>query len=249
MSTDDSTTTADDDRRTQLGRRAGTAADRHDGEQTQLGQRGRPGEAASPSGTSDTQLGRRGEQNGQETGLGRRVRGEQDPGPVPDDEGVVRFGPGVPRTPAASPTWSATRERQGAARRRRRPRWIGALITVALVAGVLAYLLTRTGDPLQAHAQSVTAAVGPGQCDTVVDVVGTIATNGRAGSVTYEWVRNDGQPTSVLSQTVPDGTDSTQVHLQWSFSGRGRFDARATLRVLDPAPVSEAVGTFTYSCG
>jgi hypothetical protein len=159
---------------------------------------------------------------------------------------VVRFGPGVPRTPPTSPEWS--RPTAPASRKKRRRPWIGALVTIALVAGVLVWLLTRGSDPVQAHAQQVTASSPPGACDTVVDVVGTIATNGRPGSITYQWIRNDGQPTDVLTQTVATGATSTQVHLQWSFSGHGRFNAVATLRVLDPAPASEASGAFTYSC-
>lgn len=129
---------------------------------------------------------------------------------------------------------------------RRRP-WIGALVTIALVAGVVAWLLTHGGPPLEARAAQVTADSRAGACDTAVDVVGTITTNGRPGSITYQWVRNDGQPTDVLTQTVAAGATTTQVHLQWSFSGRGRFNAVATLRVLDPAP-SEARGAFAYSC-
>lgn len=124
---------------------------------------------------------------------------------------------------------------------------MSGLLTAVIVAGVVAYLLAQGRDPLQVEASSV-AAVSPGQaCDTTVDVVGTINTNGRPGTVRYQWLRNDGQPTAVLSQSVPAGSTTVPVHMQWSLSGQGRFVAQARLRVLDPGP-TESVGGFTYSC-
>jgi hypothetical protein len=244
---------------TQLGRRRGVDGDpTPSADGTQLGRRRRDLEEA-PRGTeteSGSRSGTDSDASRNDTGdtrLGQRQR-SADPVPRPtetpaDGDQVIRFGPGVPRAPATSPQWaSSSGSRPAAARRPHRRGWVGALITIALVAGVLAFLLTRETDPVGARAESVTAASVPGACDTVVDVVGTIATNGRPGSISYQWIRNDGQPTSVLTQDVPDGATSTQVHLQWTFSGQGRFDARATLRVLAPSPTSEAVGAFTYSC-
>jgi hypothetical protein len=93
----------------------------------------------------------------------------------------------------------------------------------------------------------VTAAVAPGVCDTDVDVVGTVTTDGRAGTVRYQWLRSDGQTTEPQVQSVAAGTTTSQLHLLWSVSGHGRLPARATLRVLEPTPI-EASGGFTYSC-
>ena len=80
-----------------------------------------------------------------------------------------------------------------------------------------------------------------------VDVVGTVTTDGRAGTFTYQWLRSDGQVSAELTGSVADGVTSTQVHLMWTFSGPGTYPASATLRVLRPDPV-EAVGHLTYSC-
>jgi hypothetical protein len=249
-----------DPRVTRVGRRGsspddGAATPSRAASATRLGRRAVSSPAAE---TDDTRLGRREAGTGHETQVGRRAEpavdgggtrlGRRRPDAVetgPGDQGVVRFGPGVPRTSPASPEWSARPDTK--ARRRRRP-WIGGLITVAIVAGVIAWLLTRGADPIQAHAAQVTASSPAGACDTTVDVVGTIATNGRPGTITYQWNRNDGQPTDVLTQSVASGATDTQVHLHWSFSGHGRFAAVATLRVLDPGPASETAGTFTYAC-
>ncbi len=79
-------------------------------------------------------------------------------------------------------------------------------------------------------------------------MVGTVQTNGKAGTFTYQWVRSDGQTSAVLDQSVTSGVASTQVHLYWSFSGQGTLDVSATLKVLAPTPL-EATGEFTYACG
>ena len=93
----------------------------------------------------------------------------------------------------------------------------------------------------------VTANPAAASCGTTVDVVGTVTTDGHGGTFRYEWLRSDGQQSEVLTQTVPRDTTTTQVRLNWAVSGQGRFDGRATLRVLDPAP-AEAQGGFTYAC-
>lgn len=227
---------------------------------TQLGARRRATDEASPEPTptpsGDTQLGAR-----------RRAAGEDPPAPTPAGEGtalgarprtsdaasppdeVVRFGPGVPAREPTAPTWRGSSTTSGTrtrARRRKRP-YIGALITLALLAGVIAFLLLRQSNPLVVESVRVEAPSAAGRCDSVVDVVGTVTTNGRGGTLQYQWLRSDGETTAVLTQSVSDGTPTTQVHLQWSVSGRGRFPAQAVLRVLAPTPL-ESAGGFTYSC-
>ncbi|WP_433781601.1 hypothetical protein ACQPX6_17635 [Actinomycetospora sp. CA-101289] len=165
--------------------------------------------------------------------------------PATADDEVVRFGPGVPAATAV-PGWSTPAG--GAGTRRRRPRrWVGGLLTLLIVAGVVAFLLLRGGSSVAVQRVDVRAAPASASCDSTVDVVGTLTTDGRAGSVRYQWLRSDGQTSEVLSQTIAGGTTATDVHLQWSVTGQGRLAATATLRVLDPTP-AEASGGFTYSC-
>jgi len=183
----------------------------------------------------------------QETQLGQRARGRgRSREAVP---ARLRFGPGV-GTAAPPPTWQAASKR-----RRRRPRrgrlraLVSGLVTLALAGGVAAYLWRQQADPLVVTGAVVAPAEDPGdQCDLTVDVVGTIQTNGQPGTITYQWIRSDGETSAVLDQSVPAGRFSTQVHLFWSFSGQGRYDATATLRILAPTGV-EAAGQFTYACG
>jgi hypothetical protein len=234
-----------DERATQLGRRhrepdrtpdsapastGGGAEERESG--TRLGRRRAP-EQAGP-GSAGTSAGDRVAPTAEERELGSRAN------PTGEDE-VLRFGPGVP---ASSPAWAAA----APARRRRPRRWVGALLTLGIVVGVVLVLLLRGGEPIAVQGVGVRALPAEAGCDTTVDVVGTITTNGRAGTVRYQWFRSDGQSTEVLAQSVASGATSTDVHLQWSVSGQGRLDATATLRVLEPAGAGEGSGSFTYRC-
>jgi hypothetical protein len=86
-----------------------------------------------------------------------------------------------------------------------------------------------------------------GTCDVQYDIVGTITTNGKAGTIAYEWLRSDGQQSGTLKQSVTAGQTSTTVHLYWKFTGKGSMTATATLRVLDPTQIDGAA-QFLYSC-
>ncbi|GAA4790456.1 hypothetical protein GCM10023200_26760 [Actinomycetospora chlora] len=206
---------------------------------TAMGQRRAERERAEPAGT--------------QAGQGR-ARPAEPPSSAPaasptgDDE-LVRFGPEV-SAEATVPGWSSPTSPpgRGTGTRRRRPgRWVGGLLTLLIVAGVVAFLLLRAGSTVGVRGVEVRAVPPTASCDTTVDVVGTLVTDGQAGSVSYQWVRSDGQTSEVLTQTIASGVTSTDVHLQWSVTGRGRLDATATLRVLAPRPV-EGSGGFTYSC-
>jgi hypothetical protein len=227
---------------------------------THLGHRSRNGTdaAAAPESPSSaaTALGKRRaapEQAGTRAGRRSPETDERPPetpaaSPTSDDE-VVRFGPGVPAA-ATVPGWSSPTSStgRGTATRARRPRrWVGGLLTLLIVAGVVAFLLLRGGSSVAVQRVDVRAVPATASCDTTVDVVGTLVTDGSAGSVRYQWVRSDGQTSEVLTQTIASGVTSTDVHLQWSVTGQGRLAATATLRVLDPAP-TEGSGGFTYSC-
>jgi hypothetical protein len=120
-------------------------------------------------------------------------------------------------------------------------------VVALLLIGAALWLLLRP-DPFGARATGVAPVVPPGDaCDVTVDLAGAIATNGAAGTVRYRWERSDGQTSAVLSQPVESGATTTDVHLLWTLSGRGTYDARAVLHVLEPTP-SDAVGGFTYRC-
>jgi hypothetical protein len=166
----------------------------------------------------------------------------------------LRFGPGVPpagprpvgrATPPAAPTPPPGRPPN----RRRRRAVLSGLLTLALAIGVVGVLWWRQRDPLDVTAAEVTTTIPAGSaCDVTVDVVGTVRTNGRAGTFSYRWVRSDGGRSEVLDQSVAAGVSSVRVHLYWTFRGRGTYRATATLQVVRPT-ATEAAGVYTYACG
>lgn len=192
-----------------------------------------------------------------------RRRGEADPGesaarsgPVPAEERVTRLSSGrsspvdrpttarASRTDSPHPAWPTPVPRRPLARR---PRGGSAGAAAFAVIAVLVFLFAGR-SPLHVTGASVAPAADPaGSCDTTVDVIGTVATNGRPGTLAYRWLRSDGETSTELTQPVAEGVTSTQVHLMWTFSGAGRYPASATIQVLRPDPV-DAVGHFTYSC-
>lgn len=190
---------------------------------------------AAPASTGQTQLGR------------RRVVDEVEPKGSATHLGARRSA--APRGVAAAPATAPGRQPRPAPRRRL-SRLLGVLNTaVALVlVGVALWMLFGRTEPLVARAATVAPATPLGDaCDVTVDIVGTITTNGEPGSVRYQWIRSDGQTSAELVQPVERGATTAQVHLLWTLSGRGTYQAQAVLRVLEPAP-SEVAGGFTYRC-
>lgn len=207
---------------------------------------GTPGVAASPAAAgpsaydAPTQLGR--DRAGGAAAGPHPAAGQPRPA-EPAGGRELRFGPGV--AAARPPAWQSAPPRR---RGRRLRAVLGGLLTLAIVAAVGGYLWWQRQNPLAVTAATVAPAEPPGdQCDVTVDVVGTVQTNGRPGTITYQWIRSDGETSGVLDQTVAAGAASVQVHLFWSFSGQGRYDATATLQILAPSPM-EASGGFTYDC-
>lgn len=199
----------------------------------------------------------RAEENSHElaTRLGQRASGRSSEAPRAPGE-VMRFGAGV----APPPAWDGGTARKSSPRRARRglKRRITSLISGSLTIGVLAavgwYLLRDRLDPLAVEGASAVVSAEAGAvdgvisaCDTQVDVVGTITTNGRSGAIEYEWIRSDGRTTGIIVERVGKGTDTAQVHLFWEFKGRGKYDAVATLKVHSPTP-AQASTRFTYLC-
>jgi hypothetical protein len=131
--------------------------------------------------------------------------------------------------------------------RRRLISIFSAVITVVILA-IVGYFVIQRLAPLQITSVAVGIAqpLPANACDTRVDVVGTITSNG-GGTFTYRWVRSDGAATEVLSETVPFGTEVSQIHLFWQFSGKGTLKAKATLEILTPQAASTST-EFTYNC-
>lgn len=174
--------------------------------------------------------------------------------PAPGE--LLRFGPGVP-VPAttvdlsqATAVWRGeTQPSDGDAARRRRRRLITWLLPLLVLIAVLAILLwQRSGSPLTVSDAAVGAAAPSLSCDGTATITATIHTNGANGTITYRWRRSDGTSSDTLRQQAAKGSTDVHVVLLWSFHGKGKVDATATLDVLSPNELSAST-TFVYSCG
>ncbi|MGW2615075.1 hypothetical protein [Streptomyces sp. NPDC001500] len=159
---------------------------------------------------------------------------------------VLRFGPGVTaavarRTDRTLPTLPPAPPRPP---RRVRRHALPALVLICVIA-FLAW--QRLGPPLTAGAVRVSAAPAALGCDGTADIVGLVATNGRAGTLSYRWTRSDGTTSGVLREVLVRGQKQARLHLLWTFQGRGHYAARAELRVLSPVDRT-AVTRLTYDC-
>ncbi|GAA1993258.1 hypothetical protein [Kitasatospora viridis] len=170
------------------------------------------------------------------------------------EEGLRRFGPGVPAAavevpPRVAALWQGDEESGSASGKpagRRFKRW---LVPVLILLAVLAFLLWQwRPHPLTVTGLSVRSSTAAQGCDSTAVVTGTLDTNGGSGTVTYRWHRSDGTVSADLTQTVARGSRHTDVVLRWTFEGKGSMTATATLDVLSPTPRTAAT-TFTYACG
>ncbi|MFF8288865.1 hypothetical protein ACF068_06465 [Streptomyces sp. NPDC016309] len=159
------------------------------------------------------------------------------------DGSVLRFGPGVtaaavapfPVEPAPAPA------RRGGGPRRY------ALAAAVLVA-VIGYLLfQRYGPGIEVRDLTVTTDPSGPACGAAADVVALVRTNGRAGTLTYRWVRSDGTRSEQLTERVAGGHREATLHLLWTFQGPGHYPAEARIELLEPARRTAAVA-FTYDC-
>jgi Protein kinase domain len=171
---------------------------------------------------------------------------------------------GRPRTAAAGrhARWPVPPPRTGPAgrhtrwptpppRRLKRRRWraaVSTFVTAVILAAVGVILWQRAHDRLTVTAVSVATAQAPGnRCNITVNVVGTIETNGRGGTVSYEWIRGGGLTSVVSAVTTTTGRAKARVYLRWTFRGSGTYHGEATLRVLAPE-VASGHTAFTYLC-
>jgi hypothetical protein len=170
-------------------------------------------------------------------------------GPPGGDEISLRFGPGVP--PKKSPLVKTWRAGQRPVRRRRGwPRnLISSLVTIVIVGGAVWWLLLRPGPGLEVTAIEVQTPQTTQRCDTTVEVVGVLTTNGERGQVTYRWVRSDGDESGVLQATAERGEREVSIPLHWRVTGPGRLRAVATLELLTPGvSTRRASAAFDYVC-
>jgi hypothetical protein len=153
-----------------------------------------------------------------------------------------------PRTAAAG---RHTRWPTPPPRRLKRRRWRAAASTfvmAAILGAVGVILWQRAHDQLSVTAVSVATAQPPGaRCNVTVNVIGTIETNGRGGTVSYEWIRGGGLTSPVSAVTAATGHATVRVYLRWTFRGSGTYHGEATLRVLTPE-VASGHTAFTYLC-
>ncbi|MFI7071695.1 hypothetical protein [Micromonospora sediminicola] len=168
--------------------------------------------------------------------------------PAPASGGELRFGPGVPATPPPPPAWPVAPPI-----RPPRPLWrrvvsvLSTLLTAALLVTVGLYLWQRL-RPLEVEQVAVAVPRPPGiACDVTVDVVATVRTNGRAGTIRYQWFRSDAPPGALLSERVGSGQRTATLTLRWTFSGVGATTGTATVNIIEPAPV-QAGTRVSYRC-
>jgi hypothetical protein len=160
----------------------------------------------------------------------------------------LRFGPGVPPAPVATPAWPAT-----VPPGRTRPVWrrlvslLSSLLTLALVAVVGFYLWQRL-RPLQVESATVAVPRPAGnRCNVTVDVVATVHTNGRSGVIRYQWFRSDASPGAVLTEQVGSGQRTATLTLKWRFDGVGATTETATVNIIEPSPI-QAGTKVAYGC-
>jgi hypothetical protein len=156
--------------------------------------------------------------------------------------------------PAVWPSFADSQEmyahlRSDKPRRRRGRRgskvWSAVLLGLLLLAAFLAW--RRSGPPLSVTGVSTRVSPGHVGCNETAVVVGTIRTNGSAGSVRYRWRRSDGVSQEPEELRISQDARSTEVVLRWTLRGHGRLDASAVLQVLFPTR-SDATSRFTYTC-
>ncbi|MFF3846587.1 hypothetical protein [Streptomyces sp. NPDC002328] len=168
---------------------------------------------------------------------------------APADGTVLRFGPGVTAALAhrPPPTLPTVTPPPAPPRRRRllRRHALPALVVTAVVA--YTYWWEHDTAPVSVREVSVTAARPSLGCGMTAEIVGVVRTDGRPGTLSYRWVRNDGTASDVRHATLERGRGEARFRLSWTFQGQGRRTAEAELRLLSPVERSAAV-TFTYAC-
>lgn len=159
---------------------------------------------------------------------------------------LLRFGPGVTAALTHRSHLTLPAVRQNAPRRRRGVRRHALpLLVLIVVVSFLAWQRSATGPGLEKV--SVSTRQTTLGCGRTADIVGTLTTDGRPGTVTYRWVRSDGTTSGVLREVLSRGQKRARIHLLWTFEGKGTYEATAALRILTPEARTASV-RFTYDC-
>jgi hypothetical protein len=161
--------------------------------------------------------------------------------PPGQNQDIVRYGPGVPATPApgraelaAERAWHGTGPARPPSRRGERWRRLAsAALTIALLAASAVVLYVRFHHPpFRVTGVAITHQASTG---CVTEVTGRIGTNGSAGTVSYQWLFRSGQPSSrPLDQSVAAGERAVYVTVTLQGSGQGSASQKVTLHVLGP---------------
>ena len=174
------------------------------------------------------------------------------PSATPPSE-VQRYGPGVPASQAGAAAESVWRTGQRPEppprqrRLRRLRRLLGMALTVILLvaAGIVLYLRFFDHPSLHVTGVKITQQTRTG---CTVDVTGRIATNGSAGTVSYQWVfRPQTQAPQPLNQSVVAGQHAVFVTVAVEGQGHGSATQTVTLDVLGPDAGSDSTNV-TISC-
>lgn len=153
---------------------------------------------------------------------------------------TVRHGPGVPVSSSAGQAgltaeqvWRTGQLREPPRSRRRLRRVASGALTVILLAAAGAVLYLRFHhSPLQVTGVAITRQVTNG---CAVDVTGRIATNGAAGTVSYQWLfQPQLEAPQPMSQSVVAGQDAVYVTAALEGQGHGSVARAVTLQVLSP---------------
>ena len=142
------------------------------------------------------------------------------------------------------------------AARRRKPRrrlMILAGVAAAVIAVVVAAAMRAGGGgagPLVVERVDLTVDPRSGESvcpQGVFTFDGAIHTNGENGSVTFAWVRPDGEMVPAHTVEVDEGQRRLPVQLSFAVSGSQAFEGVATLRVLEPDTITKEK-EVRYSC-
>ncbi len=111
-------------------------------------------------------------------------------------------------------------------------------MVLLVAAGVVLYVRFHHG-PLLVTGVAITRQVTTG---CAVDVTGRIATNGSAGTVSYQWLlRPQSQAPQPMSQSVVAGQGAVYVTVAVQGQGQGSAAREVTLQVLGPGRETASV--------
>ena len=136
------------------------------------------------------------------------------------------------------------------------------LVLVGAVIGAAAFAAVKLRDkkptrPVQISSISVHnyAPVQPsGICDTSVDMVAELTTNGGTGVVDYEWdIPAKNHTTQSVTGTETVSGKSPKVHLAWQLKLSGSGTVTATFRITNPEVLASgadtaSAGDLKYQC-